>query len=146
MRHLLFALALTACTSTTIVDGSAGAAGAAQADAGAPAAAGAPSDGGVTESSAAGGSGGSAGAAPTEAGAAGATSEIRCDWIPVCAGDPAPCTVAYGSQCGTVRMGTFACGELRGYAFDDGTSYPCDDTGCDAAAVRSATHCSDVSG
>jgi hypothetical protein len=83
--------------------------------------------------------------APTAGGGGTGASSERCDWIPACAAIADRCVVSYENQyapdCGKVRFGDYACGELVGYALDDGTSFGCTRT---VLAERTTTDCLDA--
>jgi hypothetical protein len=78
----------------------------------------------------------------------------RCDWIPACAAIEDGCLVSYEissppAACGQVRLGTYVCGDMTGYSFEDGTSFGClqivhedrTTTNCLDALEAALTHC-----
>jgi len=72
----------------------------------------------------------------------------RCDQVSACAALDGPCSAAWSSECGSVSMGGFSCGDAThsasGFHFSDGTSFACVGSDCAAASQSAAQHCAAV--
>lgn len=67
-----------------------------------------------------------------------------CPEVSACDGVEADCYADSPSTCAGVAYGSFACGELFGLHFSDGTVFLCEDASCAFATAKADQYCYDL--